>query len=583
MKRHFNPLTSANHEEQSAFEYLIGLGSSSTRKNYYSALEENIKELEVERNRYKWLFENALHGIFQADFNGTVLAANPAFAEICGYQIDRQILDSTFSLSSIFACQEEYQQFKQMLIEEKRVFRYLATLKQKSGGLIYVSMNALLKPNELGEVYEAFVLDISAYKQAQDELTQLNEELENRVTDRTQELTKLNEVLVNEISDRVKMQEELRLAKESAEQVNLSKDKYIAAASHDLLQPMSAARLLVSALSERALATEDMHLVDRVHLALEGAEELLNDLLYISKLDQDAVQPHLNAFSIQQLLANLNAEFQPIANSSGIQLTVRPSRFNVYSDARLLTRILRNFISNALRYTAKGRVLVGCRPKGGMLSIQVLDTGVGIPSDCIQGIFREFHQLHNQQRGSQKGVGLGLAIVDRLAKMLEHQAKVYSMLNKGSVFSVEVPIATEVSTMHPDIQPVFPANSLVGVCVLVLDNDETILASMEILLKQWGCVVYLAKDKYEAIELCKAELLRPDMILADFHLDRGQTGTDAVLAMRKCVGTDIPAAIVTADHSDESNELFKRLKIPMLNKPLKPGKLRALMSHLLKS
>jgi CheY-like chemotaxis protein len=175
-----------------------------------------------------------------------------------------------------------------------------------------------------------------------------------------------------------------------------------------------------------------------------------------------------------------------------------------------------------------------------------------------------------------------LAIVDRLARMLEHPIEVLSWPPRGSMFSVEVPLAVAPAPLPAELRPAITGNNLDGACILVLDNDDNILISMEALLRQWNCVVYLARDRHEAIDLCKARSLRPDVILADYHLDRGQTGTDAVLAMRKCAGSAIPAAIITADYSDESVQLFQELQLPMLNKPVKPAKLRALLSHLLR-
>ncbi len=441
-------------------------------------------------------------------------------------------------------------------------------------------MNALLKNENGEEILEAFVQDITAYKKAQDDLTQLNEELEARVISRTHELTGVNNKLLGEISVRKQVQKQLRKAKESAENANRSKDKYLAAASHDLLQPMNAARLLVSTLRERELSEENNHLVELIHLALEGAEDLLNDLLYISKLDQNAVQPQIEVFSIQQLLASLEGEFYPMAKDQQLPFHVLPCRLTVRSDARLLGRILRNFISNAFRYTSSGRILVGCRRRrGDRLSIQVWDTGVGVPEKLLPEIFREFHQLNTRQRGMRKGVGLGLAIVDRLSRMLNHRIEVKSWANCGSVFSIEVPLTESRVITHSQHGLVLPLNNLEGICVLVLDNDENILTSMQLLLKQWGCVVYLARDEYEAIMLCKAESLKPDLILADYHLDENQNGIDAVMAMRKCAGSKIPAAIITADYSDELNLLFRRLQMPVLNKPVKPAKLRAVLSH----
>ncbi len=568
-------------QETPTFQDLIGLGSGSTRKTHYALLEAKLAELEVERNRYKWLFENAIHGIFQAGFNGEIHAANPAFAYICGYDDTQQMLYQPGLLEKLLVKTDDFAQLKNNLERDKVVQLYETTFKRQDGKVIHISINALMKDEHGQNIFEAFVQDISDYKQAEDELTRLNVGLEARVIQRTQELTELNKKLVQEITDRKLVQDELVLAKESAENANLSKDKYLATASHDLLQPMNAARLLVSALRERKLAEEDNYLVERVHLALEGAEDLLNDLLYISRLDQNSVQPNLDVFDIQQLLAILEGEFLPVAKSSELDLRARPSHYSVCTDAHLLGRILRNFISNALRYTRKGKVLIGCRRKGENLSIQVWDTGMGIPKNRLQEIFNEFHQLNAHQQDGRKGVGLGLAIVDRLARMLDHPIEVRSRLEHGSMFSILVPLAPSAAPPQPKSTSLSPLNGLEGASILVMDNDNSILISMKILLNQWGCVVYLARDQFEAIELCKAESLKPDVILADYQLEDGQTGTDAVLAMRKCAKTRIPAAIITADHSDESNQLFKKLDMPMLNKPVKPAKLRALLSHLL--
>ncbi len=583
MKRRSDPPEDKRPSENVSFETLIGLGTQSARKSHYSVLEDKINELETERNRYKWLFENALHGIFQADFEGRVRAANPAFATICGYQESQQVIDQDQPLQKLFYHPEEYARLKRELLRKGQVYRYQATFKRWNGELIYVSMNALLKTEDEEQIYEAFVLDITAYKRAQDGLARLNEELELRVATRTRELTCLNDKLLEEIREREQVEEQLRWAKEAAEEANLSKDKHLAAASHDLLQPMNAARLLVSALRERSLGEEDRFLVERIHLALEGAEELLSDLLYISKLDQNAVRPQPEVFSVQQLLSGLETEFQPIAARSGLQLKLHFSDLFVASDPHFLGRILRNFISNALRYTERGRVVVGCRRRGDKVSIQVWDTGEGVPDEHLQEIFQEFYQVNDHHRGSggRQGVGLGLAIVDRLAHLLEHPIKVRSWRGKGSMFSVEVPAAERPPLAVDRLGAPVHSGNLAGACVLVLDNDENILLSMQVLLKQWRCDVHLARDKEEAIRLCKTGSLRPDVILADYHLDDEQSGTDAVLAMRACAGEEIPAAIITADYSDELGQLFKRLNLPRLNKPVKAAKLRALLSHLL--
>lgn len=581
MKKRSEPNEPQNSEaERSAFEDLIGLGSHSARKSHYAVLEQNLLALETERNRYKWLFENALHGIFQADIDGKIRTFNPAFSSICGFTHTTDE-SPTLALQSIFSSEKNYRQFNEKLLADGKIERHITTFRREDGELIKVSINALLKKQDGHELFEVFVQDMTAIIDAQRQLTVLNEQLEERVDSRTEDLVSLNEKLMSEIFEREKIERELILAKEVAENANKSKDKYLAAASHDLLQPMNAARLFVSTLLERSMAEKDLYLVERVHLALENAEYLLTDLLYISKLDQNAVKPHHEIFSVQQLLDGLEGEFVPFATKAALDLKVRNSEHAIRSDINLLRRILSNFLSNALRYTRHGRVMLGCRVKGEYLHIQVWDTGIGIAKHHMAEIFEEFKQLDTRQKGSNKGVGLGLAIVERIGRMLSHTVTVKSWPGRGSMFCIEVPLADSREIRPATPLTLIPASNLDHTRVMVIDNDRDILHSMDVLLQQWGCTTYLAIDQHEAIEICKTQAVRPDIILADYHLDNGSTGTDAVLAMRQCVGFDIPAAIVTADHSDESAKLFRRLNLPLLNKPVKPAKLRVLLSYLL--
>ncbi|MCP8686972.1 hybrid sensor histidine kinase/response regulator [Marinobacterium sedimentorum] len=555
------------------FEDLIGLGSQSARKSYYPELERKMHELEQERNRYKWLFENALHGIFRADMTGGVLAANPAIAHLCGYDSPGQVIDQVRDLATeLFVDPGEFAEIRQMLLASQRLTGYETRLRCRNGGTVDVAMNILFKQVDGGEIIEAFVADYTERKRARERLQQLNAELEQRVAERTEELLELNE--------------QLRLARDAAHEANRSKDKYLAAASHDLLQPMNAARLLVSTLRERALEGQDGYLIERVHLALEGAEDLLTDLLDISRLDQNAVRPDLAEFSLQSILQPLAAELQSVAASEGLQLRLAPSRLNIRSDSRLLTRILRNFLSNALRYTERGTVLLGVRNRGDRVSIQVWDSGTGIAASKLEEIFCEFHQLPDHHAGERRGVGLGLAIVDRIARVLEHRVEVRSSLGKGSMFAVEVPRVLGKVAAAASEQLSVPLDSLAGTRVLVVDNDEGVLLSMCALLEQWGCELSVARDCEAALALCQANGEEgrgpaPQLLLADFHLDLGRTGLEVVQALRQQLGADFPAAMITADRSADTLQLFREQGLPVLPKPVRPGKLRALLTHLL--
>ena len=430
--------------------------------------------------------------------------------------------------------------------------------------------------------YPELSVKLDELEEERNRYKRLNEELEQRVAERTSELEALNEQLRLEIIEREEVERELKLARDAAEDANRNKDKYFAAASHDLLQPMNAARLLVSALRERNLAHEEGHLVERVHLALENAEDLITDLLDISKLDQNAVKPDISEFRLNQLLHSMSSEFQPVASSKGLFLKTIPSSFAVRSDSRLLMRIVRNLISNAIRYTQSGRVLLGCRRKGDTVSIQIWDTGDGIPSDQQDYIFKEFRQMARHKGKNRQGLGLGLAIVERIARVLEHPVVLSSVEGQGSVFSVEVPLAIQPVLVQSKVSYFTPvSDQLQDLNILVIDNEDSILISMDALLSQWGCNVITAVSEEEAKVLCLDEEFIPQVILADFHLHDDLLGTDAIQAVQSTFNQDIPAVILTADRSSECRQLFTQLELPVLNKPVKPGKLRALLTHLL--
>jgi PAS domain S-box-containing protein len=556
---------------------LIGLGGQSARKSYYPALQRKVEELEAERNRYKWLFENAFHGIFQASLEGVIERANPALARLCGYA-DHAGLEQTVTLHEVLVGGDaEFVRVRARLLSEGQLFLYETRLRMLDGGETDVSMNLLLRPDRETPIIEGFVADITERKRMQNQVLAMNEVLEQRVDARTAELVALTERLREEISERETAQHEMTLAKEAAEQANRSKDKYLAAASHDLLQPLNAARLLVSALRERELPRYEGDLVERVHLALSGAEHLLSDLLDISRLDQNAVQADIQTFPIWQLLRNLQAEFQPLADEAGLALRVRAPNVHVRSDMRLLSRILRNLIGNAIRYTDSGGVLLALRRRGDELLIEVWDTGPGIPPDQREEIFLEFRQI-GRRSGQRGGVGLGLAIVDRIARVLDYRIRVDSREGIGSRFSLRIPLAEN----DPGAQRYEPrtleAGSFNQLDVLVIDNEPEILVSMRALLQGWGCRVATLADATDPAQL--ADLATPALILADYHLDAGRTGLDAIDALRTHFAAQIPAAILTADRSDDTRRLFRSRGLAVLNKPIKPGKLRALISHL---
>lgn len=572
-----------SQQQSEALAGLLGLGSHSARKSHYPELLARLEELETERNRYKWLFEHAVHGIFQASLQDGLLAANPALARMLGYDDPQQVLWSLTGLADYLFVGgvAELEHIRSVLAREPGLFGYETQLRRRDGSVIDVLMNLLLKPDENG-LFEGFVADITERKQAQQRLQQLNDELEQRVGVRTGELQQANRNLLQQIVERKRIEKALREARDAAEEANRSKDKYLAAASHDLLQPLNAARLLISTLRERSLPTSEQNLVERTHQALEGAEDLLTDLLDIARLDQAAIKPDVDVYSLHELLEPLASEFQPVADAAGLVLRVRYGEYLVNTDLRLLTRILRNLLSNACRYTEQGRVLLGTRKRGGFIELQVWDSGTGIAEDQLESIFLEFNQLNVGRAAERKGVGLGLAIVERIARILDYPIKVRSQPGRGSVFSIRVPLASP-TQQRAAVPLVVPqprlGDPLPGRRLLVLDNELSILHSMSALLEQWGCEVLTATDQASALQVLGARA--PELILADFHLDHGVVGSQVVQNLRQHFGANIAAVMITADRSDQCRRELHGMGVPLLNKPVKPGKLRAVLSQIL--
>lgn len=571
----------AKHSKQ-VLAGLLGLSDQSARKSYYPELLLQLEELECERNRYKWLFEHATYGIFQSRIGGGFSAVNPALTNMLGYACAEEFLaiNGAETFSVFVGGVEEVKSIRKELLDNTIVRGYETRLFCKDGKPIDVLMNILLKDDEPG-VLEGFVADISERKKSQYRLQKMNHELEQRVDERTSELQLSNQYLQEEISRREQIELALREARDAAEEANRSKDRYLAAASHDLLQPLNAARLLMSTLRERELPPTEKHLLERAHMALEGAEDLLVDLLDIARLDQAAITPSFAAYRIDELFNSLASEFEPVAQEAGLQLNVFQTSLCVFTDSHLITRILRNFLSNACRYTESGRILLGVRRRGQNVRLEVWDTGVGVALEQQEKIFLEFNQLANNHSNGRKGVGLGLAIVERIASILDAQVDLWSREGFGSCFSVEVPItAAPVQQSIASLPSATIVNTLRGQRILVVDNEPDILHSMAALLTQWECEVVLAADYSGSIKALNG--VAPDLVIVDLHLDNGATGLRVVEQLRACFSDNLPAVLITADYTDQEQTLRKKLGIPMLNKPVRPGKLRAVMSHQLK-
>ncbi len=449
----------------------------------------------------------------------------------------------------------------------------------------YVLATYIPQFNRRGEVLGFFSLlqDITERRQAELRLKDAKQELERRVAGRTRELTELNRELSQEIRIRAGVENALREAKREADEANQSKTRFLAAASHDLLQPLNAARLFVSALGQQhGLTDEQQHLVERLDGSIGSAEELLSALLDISRLDAGAMPTNVREFPIREVLDPLFAEFSVLARERQLRFDLVSSQARVVSDPKLLRRVLQNFLSNAMRYTDRGRVLLGCRRLDGHLSLQVWDTGPGIPSDQIESIFREFHRLQESRRSRERGLGLGLAIVERIARILDHPVTVRSRPGHGTLFALSVPLAD--GSAEPD-RPVRRhdarrnARALAGLKVLCVDNEPDILTGMRALILPWGCQVRTACDETEALAR-SADGWRPDILLVDYHLDDEHNGVDLMNRLRARFGSDLAGILITADQTETVRNEARASGYRVLQKPLKPAALRALLSRL---
>ncbi len=406
--------------------------------------------------------------------------------------------------------------------------------------------------------------DVTPSFEAAEALERSNATLEKRVRDRTEELTRLNS--------------ELARAKSTAEDANISKTRFLAAASHDILQPLNAARLYVTSLVERQSGGEDSRLVQNIDGSLEAIEEILGALLDISRLDAGAMTTTITSFKVGDLMCSLEIEFAPIARAKALKLTFVPSSLAVESDRLLLRRLLQNLISNAIKYTPHGRVLVGCRRRGSSLQFCIYDTGVGIPILKRGEIFKEFHRLEQGARIA-RGLGLGLSIVERLARVLDHGIALDSNVGGGSFFSVTVPTAKAINyTAAVTSATPLSRTPISGALIVCIENNSAIFDGMKTLLTGWDAEVIAVADPDAAIEAIATARGRVTGLLVDYHLDRGN-GIAAIREIRRRFGDRIPAILITADRSPHVRAAAREENIAVLNKPVKPASLRALLGQ----
>uniref|UniRef100_A0A486XGR0 histidine kinase n=1 Tax=Rheinheimera sp. BAL341 TaxID=1708203 RepID=A0A486XGR0_9GAMM len=420
--------------------------------------------------------------------------------------------------------------------------------------------------------------DISEHVKAVQALAEAKQHLEDRVQERTQTISEINHELLAEVRRRRETEQQLLQAKAEAEVANASKTRFLALASHDILQPLNAARLFTAALSGSKDIQQQQHIVSQLDNSLKASEELISTLLEIAKLDDGKLAPDVQSVSLQELLSQLSDEFSLLAKQKGLQLTVRTADYQVQTDATYLRRILQNMLSNAIKYTKQGRILLGGRKRGNQLLIQVWDTGPGIAEPDLQRIFEDFYRIDATAKG-QQGVGLGLGVVNRMAKLLGHSLKVASWPGKGSMFSIQLPLVEQterVSFTLPSSQLQRPVPGLSVVCV---DDDAANLAALSVLLQQWQITdVKSFYDEDTLLEYARSNPA-PDALLIDYQLGQHLNGLQLYEKI-KLVWGKVNGVLVSASPEAGLAMKAKQHGLLFLAKPIKPAALRASLNHL---
>ena len=530
-------------------------------------LDETSQELRFSRELIAVTFENMSQGISVVDAQLRIVAWNRRYLDLFDYPegfvyVGRPVADLIRhnAARGLLGAGEAEQQVQNRLEHLRRGTPHVFVRERPDGRVIETRGGPLP-----GGGYLTAFSDITDYKRVEQALREANENLEQRVTQRTREL---REALV--------AQEQ---AKREAEAANAGKTRFLAAASHDLLQPLNAARLFTSALRQQPLDAESAGLAERADAAFKAAEDLLDTLLEVSRLDAGKLTAEVTSFALAEVLEPLRHQFGVVAAARNLQLRFVDSGVRVTSDPQLLRRILQNFLSNALRYTRSGRVVCGVRRHGPRVRIEVWDTGAGIDVDQQGSIFDEFRRGKQASPWGEKGLGLGLAICERMARMLNHRLSVRSWPGRGSVFAIEVARAPAAVASAPAPRALQLAPGVVGgLHVLCLDNDSAILDGMAALLKRWDLSCDICSNVEDATNAVRHR--RPDLILADYHLDDPIDGLAALDRLRAACASPPPGALITADASPELKSRARDLGYALLLKPVKPAALRALIAQL---
>ncbi|MEM6554698.1 MAG: PAS domain-containing hybrid sensor histidine kinase/response regulator [Pseudomonadota bacterium] len=530
-----------------------------------SILDQHTQAERFDRHMLQSMLENIEQGISVVDHEQNLVAWNSAYVEMFAYPENLVKLGQPISKliqHNIVTgwIDGDPSQEADRRIAHIRAGRAHSYERQNPDGR-YLRIIGSPMP---GGGYVTTFTDITEDKHREQALIEANESLEQRVQNRTQALQD--------------MAEDLEAARAEAEGANASKTRFLAAASHDLLQPLNAARLFLGAV-DGGETHANQELLAKADRAVRSADELLKGLLDISRLDHSSVEPQPRKIPLGPLLEDLADEARPMAQAVGLDVRVAPTSLRVSADPDFLQSILRNFISNARRYTQKGGILIGARREGvDSVRIEVWDTGPGIPEDKKAKLFEEFERLTEQDNMGIRGAGLGLAVARRMAALMNTKIQVRSRVGHGSVFSVRVPRAgsiARISSRPMRAAMAGPDQSTDGLCVLCVDDEQLILDGMRALLSHWRCRVYTAQTIEDAWRIFDQEPIQ--VVLADYQLKQDETGLDLILRMIEA-NPKVRVSLLTAEATPELSERALKRNVMVLRKPADPNEIRSFLT-----
>ncbi|MFT6195456.1 MAG: Na+/proline symporter/signal transduction histidine kinase, partial [Cognaticolwellia sp.] len=532
-----------------------------------------VEEASSQRQQYSQdllqsAIENASEGISIVDSELNLVAWNKKYVDLFNYPSELVFQGSPVSdlirfniLRGLCGVGKVDEQVNKRLMHLRNGSPHSSEREHSDGRVIRIEGNPLP-----GGGFVMLFSDITVYRQAERGLIEANVDLETRVLERTQKLEQTNDALA--------------LARKKAEQSHINKSLYLKACSHDLMQPLEAARLFTSALAGQGnLTTKQQRQVDNIDHSLKVANDLVADLAEISRIESGNIKLNISSFSLKSLFDDIAKEFSASAMEHKVEFRVRSNTMWLRSDRSLLRRILQNLIGNAFRYASPGKILLGARAKGDMVDIQVLDNGPGIPEEKQTMVFEQFTQLDNQQSSSAGGLGLGLNITQSLAKLLDHPLTLSSQVNMGCKFTVEV---ERTCTQQESVVTKPAVNlGLRNVTVMCIDNDSDVLSGMVELLSVWGCNVLAADSYHQALSIFDGHKNDIEILLVDYQLDGNFNGIALITELRKLSRHYVPAVLITATTDNSLEEKALVADISFMRKLIKPAALRAMMSSML--